>query len=72
MYLLYFIGKIICLLYLRFFFNIKKYIYIYIYIKGNIYKIDNPKHLKMIRQNKPVPKYFIPVNKLKWVPKRYS
>ena len=28
-YLLYSIGKIICLLYLRFFFNIKKYVYIY-------------------------------------------
>ena len=44
----------------------------YIYIQGNIYKIGNLKHLKMVRQNKPIPKYFIPVNKPKQVPKLYS
>ena len=69
-YLLYFIEKIICLLYLRFF--LYKKVYIYIYIQCNIYKIGNPKHFKMVRRNKPVSKYFIPVNKPKRIPKRYS
>ena len=38
------------------------HIYIYIYFSGK---------LKMVCWNKSVLKYFVPLDKLKWAPKRY-
>ena len=39
------------------------HIYIYIYL----YFLETPKHPEMVRRNRPVSKYFVPLDKPKWV-----
>ena len=43
---------------------------IYIYIL--LIFLGIPKDLEMVRPNRPIPKYFVPLDKLKRAPKQYS